>query len=188
MHRDRGKWRSWSYSVLIATSGPRSGDAGVTALGCRLVLGTGRGLFLFFFDLRHELGAFRLFHHAADHARGMFEMLLEHLAGGGIACQSQFHDLLVLFADRRIDIGVNDEAAPIALELIIKDVAEMQQPGRAAAGLESLVERAVAPFPFIVERVRLAMSLVLQLVQLVIGGDNRVLPIVAALADRSLQR
>src|SRR5882672_889906 len=186
MHRDRGKWRSWSYSVLIVTSGPRSGDAGVTALGCRLVLGTGRGLF--FFDLRHELGAFRLFHHAADHARGMFEKLLEHLAGGGIARQSQFHDLLVLFADRWIDIGVNDEAAPIALELIIKDVAEMQQPGRAAAGLESLVECAVAPLPFIVERVRLAMSLVLQLVQLVIGGDNRVLPIVAALADRSLQR
>src|SRR6185312_6586398 len=101
--------------------------------------------------------------------------------------ERQFLDELVLFADRRVDVGIDHEAASIAFELIVEDVAEMQEPWRAAAGFQRLVEFAVAPLPFVVERLGIAMRLVLELVELIVGGDDRVLPFVATVADRSLQ-
>src|SRR6185437_627544 len=132
--------------------GFRSGDAGACPLGGRLFLDANRRFFLLDFRCCCRLATFGLLHHAADDARRMLEMLLQDLAGFEVARERQFLDELVLFADRRVDIGIDHEAASITFELIVEDVAEMQEPWRAAAGLERLVEFAVAPLPFVMKR------------------------------------
>src|SRR6478752_7067016 len=76
----------------------RSGDAGACPLGGRLFLDADR----------------------------MLEVLLQDLAGFEVERERQFLDELVLLRDRRVDIGIDHEAAAIAFELIVDDVAEMQ--------------------------------------------------------------
>jgi hypothetical protein len=110
----------------------------------------------------------------------MLEVLLQDLACARIPRESQFHDLVMLVGNRLAHVGVDHEQPAVALQLIVKNLAEIQQPGRSAAALQSPMEGAVPLLPFVAIGARLLLGVLLDLAQLVVGRDDGILPFIAA--------